>query len=85
MHILITTSWYPTDKSTNGVFVKEQGEALCRAGHSVTVLLITYSTLSGWFRQSRLQFDKSALLNVVHLHIFFSIARQVFQKCFCLF
>ena len=80
MHILITTSWYPTDKSTNGVFVKEQGEALCRAGHSVTVLLITYSTLSGWFRQSRLQFDKSALLNVVHLHIFFPLPGRFFKN-----
>ena len=79
-HILITTSWYPTDKSTSGVFVKEQGEALCRAGHNVTVLLITYSTLSGWFRQSRPQFDKSALLNVVHLNIVFPLPGRFFKN-----
>ncbi len=76
--ILITTAWYPTDKSTSGVFVKEQGEALCRAGHRVTVLLVTYSTLLGWFRQSRPQFDKSELLNVVHLHIVFPLPGRFF-------
>lgn len=79
-HILITTAWYPTDKSTSGVFVKEQGEALCRAGHRVTILLITYSTLAGKFRQPREQFDKSDLLDVVHLHVVFPLPGRLFKN-----
>jgi glycosyltransferase involved in cell wall biosynthesis len=76
-HILITTAWYPTDKSTSGVFVKEQGEALCRAGHRVTILLITYATLVS--RRPRPQFDKSDLLDVVHLHVIFPLPGRLFK------
>lgn len=41
-HIVFTTAWYPTATKTGGVFVKEQAEALARAGHQVTVLLFNY-------------------------------------------
>jgi glycosyltransferase involved in cell wall biosynthesis len=38
MNILIIPSWYPTeDKPGNGIFFKEQAEALCERGHHVTV------------------------------------------------
>lgn len=70
-NILITTSWFPTSESPNGVFVKEQGEALCRAGHKVTVLLITYSTLGGWLRARPPVYDKSELLSIVHVNVVF--------------
>lgn len=79
LDILITTAWYPTDTSTSGVFVKEQGEALCRAGHRVTVLLITYSTLSGWLRNEKPKFDSSELLEVVHLHVVFPLPGRMFN------
>jgi glycosyltransferase involved in cell wall biosynthesis len=79
-HILLTTAWYPTDKSTSGVFVKEQGEALCRAGHRVTILLITYSTLAGSLRQSRPKFDESELMEVVHLHVTFPLPGRFFKN-----
>lgn len=78
-HILLTTAWYPTDKSTSGVFVKEQGEALCRAGHRVTILLITYSTLAG-ARKPRPKFDKSELMEVVHLRVTFPLPGRFFKN-----
>jgi glycosyltransferase involved in cell wall biosynthesis len=38
MNILIIPSWYPTeDKPGNGIFFKEQAEALSECGHNVTV------------------------------------------------
>lgn len=84
MHILITTSWYPSEKSTNGVFVKEQGEALCRAGNKVTVLLITYSTFATWiksfFLENKLSFDKSDFMEVIHKHVVFTLPGRLFKK-----
>lgn len=83
LRILITTSWYPTSKSTSGVFVKEQGEALCRAGHDVTVLLVRYSTLMKWLRsifgESGPVNDKSEVLRVVEYHVVFPLPGRFFR------
>ncbi len=79
-HILITTAWYPTDTTTSGVFVKEQGEALVRAGHRVTVLLVTYSTLLANYKQPKPNYDKSLLMNVVHLHVVFPLPGRFFSN-----
>lgn len=78
-HILITTAWFPTRTTTSGVFVKEQGEALCRAGHKVTVLLITYSSR---FSKTNIhpEYDKSTLLNIVHLHVVFPLPGRIFPN-----
>lgn len=74
-HILLTTAWFPSEKNTNGIFVKEQAEALCRAGHKVTVLIVTNSLFRPWIRQVMTgefeRYDKSELLRIIHKHIVF--------------
>ena len=76
-HILLTAAWFPSRTTTSGVFVKEQGEALCRAGHKVTVLLITYSSRFSKAKADP-EFDRSALLNIVHLHVVFPLPGRFF-------
>lgn len=50
LHILLVTSWYPSDQNSSyGVFVEEQAQLLARKGHQVKVLHIG---LSGTFAQS---------------------------------
>jgi len=78
-HIVITTAWFPTRTTTSGVFVKEQGEALCRAGHKVTVLLITYSSRFSKTVNNP-EYDKSDLLNIVHLHVVFPLPGRLFPN-----
>lgn len=72
MKIWITTSWYPTRQSTAGIFVREQAEALQRAGHEVTVLLITYSTTGRSFKRLVKSdvpaYSYSAKIRQIHLH-----------------
>lgn len=80
LNILITTSWYPTDKSTNGVFVKEQAEALSRAGHTVTVLVVTYTTIGGWFKQEIPQYDPSNLVKLVHVNVVFTLPGRLLSN-----
>ncbi len=79
-HILITTAWYPTAASTSGVFVKEQGEALVRAGNKVVMLLVTYSTIGGWLKGNKTKFDPSGTMNVQHLHVIFRMPGRFYAN-----
>ncbi len=71
--IWITSAWYPTATSTAGIFVKEQAEALQRAGHEVHVLIITYFTLGqgiqARFNKPDKKFDTSGSIQVHHFHV----------------
>jgi glycosyltransferase involved in cell wall biosynthesis len=71
--IWITSAWYPTATSTAGIFVKEQAEALQRAGHVVHVLIITYNTLGqgikARFKKPDKKFDVSGTVQVHHFHV----------------
>jgi glycosyltransferase involved in cell wall biosynthesis len=73
MKIWITSAWYPTATSTAGIFVKEQAEALRRAGHEVHVLIITYNTLGqgikARFKKPDKKFDVSGTIKVHHFHV----------------
>jgi glycosyltransferase involved in cell wall biosynthesis len=71
--IWITSAWYPTATSTAGIFVKEQAEALQRAGHEVHVLIITYNTvgqgIKARFKKPDRKFDVSGTVQVHHFHV----------------
>lgn len=73
MKIWITSAWYPTATSTAGIFVKEQAEALQRAGHEVHVLIVTYYTLGqgikARFKKPDKKFDISGTIQVHHFHV----------------
>lgn len=73
MKIWITSAWYPTATSTAGIFVKEQAEALQRAGHVVHVLIITYNTLGqgikARFKKPDRKFDISGTVHIHHFHV----------------
>lgn len=79
LNILITTSWYPTDKSTHGVFVKEQAEALSKAGHNVSVLLVNYNTPVGWLKTGWPHYDESNLVSQIHLKVVFPLPGRFFS------
>ncbi|MBM6860685.1 glycosyltransferase family 4 protein, partial [Clostridium saudiense] len=47
MKVLLIPSWYPDDRNPiNGIFFKEQGEALVKRGIDVIVLTINLISLS---------------------------------------
>ena len=83
-HILVTSAWFPSEQNTNGVFVKEQAEALCRSGHRVTVLIVTQSSLRAWLRsllsKERVRYDRSELLTVIRKHIVFPLPARLFKN-----
>lgn len=48
MHVLIVPSWYPADAADlNGIFFREQAQALVRAGHRVGVIAPMFRSLRG--------------------------------------
>lgn len=49
--MLILSAWYPTKIQTSGIFVKDQAEALAKAGHKVSILVVSYFSLSAWLKR----------------------------------
>lgn len=83
-HILITSAWFPSDRTTNGIFVKEQAEALCRSGHRVTVLIATQLSLKAWLHglwtKNKTEYDRSELLKVIHAKVIFPFPARLFRN-----
>jgi L-malate glycosyltransferase len=69
MHILFVSSWWPSNRSTSGVFVKEQAEAICKLGQKVTVLYVQVSLMRPWLKRlvrgPRERYLESEMLQVV--------------------
>jgi glycosyltransferase involved in cell wall biosynthesis len=83
-HILLTSAWFPSEQNTNGIFVKEQAEALCRSGHRVTVLIVTVSLIRPWLRsffsKVRARYETSELLTIIRKHIVFPLPARLFTN-----
>ena len=47
----MTSAWFPSDRSTSGVFVKEQAEALARIGYQVTFLIVEHYTVRSFIKR----------------------------------
>lgn len=82
-HILITSAWFPSDKSTNGIFVKDQAEALARSGHQVTFLVVEYDTIRSFIqrlRGGRVSYDTSDLIKIIKKRAIFLLPRRIFSN-----
>lgn len=66
MKILVLPSWYPNPQSPlNGIFFKEQSEAIAKLGHEVRVLAIDQMSIQAFFRsifRPRTGFDYGELM-----------------------
>lgn len=75
LHILLVPAWYPSATNTNGVFVKDQGEALVNAGHKVAVLVVNYFSFGAWFRKwlngGFTAYDQSRLVSLIEVNCVF--------------
>ena len=81
-HILVTSAWFPSDRSaSDGVFVKEQAEALSRSGNRVTALIVTNARLGLWVRTltSRSpRYDRSEFVTLIREHVVFPFPSRFF-------
>lgn len=65
MKILVLASWYPDEeKPLNGIYFKEQVEALKENGVDVCVLNIHLDSISNLFRKKKIRFSKCKENNV---------------------
>jgi glycosyltransferase involved in cell wall biosynthesis len=81
-HILVTSAWFPTDRTTSGVFVKEQAEALSRGGNRVTALIVTNARLGSWFRtltSKEPSYDRSEFVTFIRKHVVFPLPSRFFN------
>src|SRR5262249_17396977 len=81
-HILVTSAWFPTDRTTSGVFVKEQAEALSRSGNRVTALVVTNARLGSWLRTltaKKPRYDKSEFATFIRKHVVFPLPSRFFN------
>ncbi len=83
-HVFITTAWFPDATSTSGVFVKEQGEAIARAGHKVTILVITSFAFGAWMKKmlkgERNTFESSNEVEIVIVNAIFFFPLRFFRN-----
>lgn len=70
MHILIIPSWYPNSfNSLDGIFFKEQAEALAKLGHNVTVISINQYSVLKILKHKKIVFkNNSCIENDVHTY-----------------
>jgi glycosyltransferase involved in cell wall biosynthesis len=82
-HILVTSSWFPSDRSTSdGVFVKEQAESLSRSGNQVTALIVTNARLGSWVRtltSRKPRYDRSEFVTFIRKHVVFPLPSRFFS------
>jgi hypothetical protein len=80
-HVLFTSAWFPSEQSANGIFVKEQAEALARRGNKVAALIVDHDNLRTlWERRAsdRPRYLKSDLITIIRPRILFPIPYRFF-------
>jgi glycosyltransferase involved in cell wall biosynthesis len=71
MHILIIPSWYPnTYSQMNGIFFKEQAEAIAKTDNKVGVIALTQVTIQDIIRERKFKcISKNFTKNNVRVHL----------------
>lgn len=81
-HVLVTAAWFPSKDNTNGIFVKEQAEALARRGHKVAALIIDHDNLRTLLERrgmKRPRYLKSELVRILRPRILFPFPYRFFD------
>lgn len=84
MRILILASWYPDkDKPLNGIFFKEQAEALKQNGLDVSVLNIHLDSIANFFKaKKKMEYSKT---NENNIHVYRVKSYNFFPKMYKLY
>jgi len=83
MHILILPSWYPNTYShINGIFFKEQAEALAKHNTKVGVIALTQVTIQDIIKNKKLTFQKNkhTINNVITYQQDYFIFPKIYRK-----
>jgi len=83
VHILIIPSWYPNSyNKLNGIFFKEQAEALAKTDNKVGVLAITQVTIQDILKNKKISFENKKFIenNVITYQKDYFILPKLYRK-----